>query len=150
MEPAVICGFHDAVFPFPARFTGQEMNMIQLRSTAVVALCLAFVAGCGDSGGPPKPKVYKVSGSVALDGAPVVGATVTFWCEESPKPATGITDKDGKFQLSTYDLNDGAIAGDHKITVVKDEAPKVQTTNKDDMLNNPGAMLSQYQKKNET
>ena len=86
---------------------------------------VSAVALCGCFGGaPPKPKTVPVSGSVSYNGQPVVGATVTFLCDDAPRPARGVTDKDGKFQLSTFEINEGAVIGEHKITVVKDDPAK--------------------------
>src|SRR5216117_4041580 len=54
MEPLIRRVLHDAVFPFPARSTGRIMNMIQLRCSAVVVLCVGLVTGCGESAGAAK------------------------------------------------------------------------------------------------
>lgn len=92
-----------------------------------LVLFLALLAsGCG--GDADRPKTVPVSGSVAYNGKPVENATVAFQCEGSPRAATGITDAEGKFTLSTFAINDGAVVGTHKITVTKDNpsaAPQV-------------------------
>src|SRR5262245_19121507 len=98
------------------------MNILQRRSAVIGGVCLMFLVGCGESG-PAQPKTYPVSGTVMYNGQRVAAAKVTFMTEGAAKAATGITDSEGKFQLSTYSANDGAIAGDHKITVIKEEAP---------------------------
>src|SRR5258708_28921101 len=55
-----------------------------------------------------------------------------------------MTDKDGKFQLSTAAINDGAVAGDHKITVVVAENTKgaVDTS----AMMDPSKMAESYNK----
>jgi hypothetical protein len=74
----------------------------------VVALLLT---GCG-------PKPVKVSGTVTLNGQPVDGASVQFVpADGSGRQASGGTDKDGKFQLTTYENNDGAMPGEYKVVV---------------------------------
>jgi hypothetical protein len=95
-----------------------------------------------------------VSGSVVYNNAPVVGATVTFMSDSAPRQAVGVTDKDGKFQLSTFAANDGAVAGDHKITVAKEDAPAQATgtagggpPSEEDR--SPAKMVQQYQKAKE-
>lgn len=88
-----------------------------------LALCFLFgVVGCsgGDvAGGKPKEPVYKVSGVVTYKGQPVAGADVTFASESGNRGAFGRTNEEGKFKLSTFGVNDGAIAGKHTVTVLK-------------------------------
>jgi hypothetical protein len=86
----------------------------------VAGLSLTFVIGCG--GGSDRPQTYPVSGTVMYNGEAVDGATVAFWTEGAPRAATGVTDAEGKFQLSMYEANDGALAGNQVITVSKVEA----------------------------
>jgi len=80
----------------------------------LLAAGLAAVSGCG----PKHPETIPVNGSVALDGKPVEGAAVVFTPEEG-KMATGTTDASGRFQLSTFQLDDGALPGTHRVTVAK-------------------------------
>jgi hypothetical protein len=89
-------------------------------------LCLLVLGslvavGCG-GGASDKPKVAAVSGTVTYKGAPVEGATVSFWKEGAPRAGTGQTDAKGNFQLTTFDPNDGAVIGNHTATVVKSAA----------------------------
>jgi hypothetical protein len=78
------------------------------------ALALAG-AGCG--GG--QSAVSKVNGTVTLDGKPLAGALVSFVPQDvkSGRLATGRTDANGHFDLTTFRTNDGAIPGQYKITV---------------------------------
>ena len=81
---------------------------------------LLMIAGCsGDDAN--LPTTVPVEGTVAYNGAPLAGAQVAFWTEGAPKSAAGLTDAEGKFKLSMYGLNDGAMVGTHKITVTKDD-----------------------------
>ncbi len=113
--------------------------MMQLvRRIVLLSGCL-LACGCG--GGVDRPTVYPVSGTVAYNGKPVAGALVSFFGESAAKEASGITDAEGKFQLSTYGLNDGAVPGMHKVTVSKsdpDAAPPAASM--EQMLNDPAAM----------
>jgi len=80
-----------------------------------VAVALAAaLAGPGCGGGK-----VPVTGNVLLDGKPLEGATVTFHPAEQGKGqmATGTTDKDGVFRLSTTKPDDGAVPGEYKVTV---------------------------------
>lgn len=64
-----------------------------------------------------------VSGSVKYKGQPVDHALVSFATEKSPRTAVGMTDAKGEFKLTTINTNDGAIVGDHVITIVKAPPP---------------------------
>jgi hypothetical protein len=84
-------------------------------------LCLAAVvvfAGCG--GGGSEVGATAVSGTVTLDGQPVEGANVAFAPKgEGGRAATGITDAEGKFTLTTLEAGDGAMPGSYGVTVTK-------------------------------
>jgi hypothetical protein len=94
-------------------------KMIRAR-VATFALMMACLAGCG--GGSGRPELVPVQGTVNFKGAPLAGATVTFYCEKSPRSAMGITDANGKFSLTTYDTNDGAVPGEHSVSITKVKA----------------------------
>lgn len=87
-----------------------------------IVLLLGLVAGCGPNG----PAVVPVSGRVTLDGAPLVGATLTFQpiTDGSPTSTTaavgsyGRTDAEGKYTLRLIDPDQpGAIVGKHTVTI---------------------------------
>jgi hypothetical protein len=87
-------------------------------------------SGCGGNG-----TVY-VKGRVTLDGNPVDGATVTFLPEQAGRPATGYTNNEGFFELSTFHKADGALPGSYLVLVLKKEAtmeppPEPRVTGKD-------------------
>src|SRR5262249_36492736 len=75
---------------------------VRYLSRGLVAVALALSgAGCSDK--------VRVKGVVTLDGNPVQGATVTFIPDgRSGQSATGITQEDGSFRLTTLKENDGA------------------------------------------
>lgn len=109
----------------------------------VLIISIAAMSGCGGSG--DRPKTVPVSGAVAYNGKPVENATVSFMMEGAPRVATGVTDKEGKFQLSTFALNDGAVIGTHTITVTKTDpsaAAPVKAANK---AGDPSDLASQMQ-----
>lgn len=70
-----------------------------------------LLAGCGGADTEGRVPVYPVSGTLTMFGKPVDGATVAFAPQEGQPTAVGKTDKDGNFQLTTYDYQDGAAAG---------------------------------------
>ena len=95
-------------------------------------LILAALGGCRDSG---LPEVVPVTGSVSFQGKPLAGATVTFFAKEGKlaagELAFGTTDAEGHFRLRsqagpTEALN-GAIAGEHRVTISKLVPPQGMT-----------------------
>lgn len=85
-------------------------------------LCLACVAVLTGCGGSDRPQVVAVSGVVTFDGAPLADAKVNFMAAGASQAATGTTDSEGKFQLTTYKENDGAVIGKHIVTITKVES----------------------------
>jgi uncharacterized GH25 family protein len=93
----------------------------------LLVLC-AFAVGaallCGCNG----PSMAPVKGRVMFDGKPVKNAAVTFapigaeGRKETGKPATGFTDENGNFELSTFKNYDGALIGQHSVNVVLDDS----------------------------
>jgi hypothetical protein len=123
------------------------MKMLSPRSTLIGTVCLALLLGCGGGSSAPKVKTYPVTGSVAYNGQPLAGAVVVFKSDDEALPgASGITDKEGKFTLSTYSVNDGAPAGLFKITVTKDDPSKKAAPMDESMLNDPSKMMGNYSK----
>ena len=45
-----------------------------------------------------------------------------FYNEESARPATGRTDAQGSFYLTSFDDNDGALPGQHVVVVTKTDS----------------------------
>jgi hypothetical protein len=86
-----------------------------------VAFLAAAISGCGQ--GANNPTVYPVTGTVIYKGQPVADAIVAFQGEEGTKLATGRTDAEGRFELTTYEPGDGAVPGKHHASVTKITAP---------------------------
>ncbi len=82
---------------------------------------LSFLSGCGDA---PGPETAYVSGTVTMNGSPVTAGRVMFFPTASDgkntgKAASGQLDSSGEFELTTYSDGDGAVIGEHKVTVLK-------------------------------
>lgn len=78
-------------------------------------------------------------------GSPVEGATVQFWGEGAPRPASGVTNENGEFRLSMFKANDGALPGENKIVVMKD-VPGASTVSQGpdfSLLNDPAKLAEQ-------
>ena len=92
---------------------------IQSLLALLCIVVMAVAVGCG-SDGPPAPEklpVVPASGVVIYQGKPVAEASVAFQHTEGKVSATGKTDANGKFKLSTYGKDDGAPAGGYRVTV---------------------------------
>ncbi len=80
-------------------------------------LCLLLLtAGCADSG----PELAPTIGRVLLDGEAVAEAGVLFMPTISGPSASGSTDAEGNFRLST-NSRDGALVGTHQVAISKAE-----------------------------
>lgn len=87
-------------------------------SLTQLGLILSAVVVCLGCGGDDRPDLYAVTGEVVYQGAPVEGAQVMFMPADA-RQASGSTDDNGKFELSTFDPGDGAVAGMHEVTISK-------------------------------
>ena len=77
---------------------------------AVITLSGLWLAGCNN----PSSGFAPVKGKVTVAGAPMAGITVGF-TPASGRPASGVTDASGNFELSTYSKGDGAAPGKYKV-----------------------------------
>ena len=96
---------------------------ILLRFATVALVSTILFAGCGGGGavgGADRQPVYPVTGTIKRSGAPVPDATVIFSPRGKQKEAIGRTDSEGRFTLTTYDVGDGAAAGDYLVVVLKE------------------------------
>lgn len=96
--------------------------MVQLNWKALAAVVALMGLGIGGCGGSDGPDTEPVTGIVTLDGQPVEGARVVF----SPgsgggQAASGVTDAEGKYELTTFSQGDGAVVGNYNVIVTKTE-----------------------------
>lgn len=96
----------------------------------LVAVAMAVAcAGCGPKS--DRLPVFPVSGTLVYKGQPLPNALVAFHPTDKSDPratsSRATTDAEGKFSLSTYEANDGAPAGQYKVTV---ECYKLKGTGK--------------------
>lgn len=103
--------------------------MFATKAASAMCLLLACLVGCtgGDEWTAKRPKVYPASGVLKVDGKEFEGATVVFHSQTNDVSAQGITDKSGKFRLTTFNQGDGAVAGTHKVVVTKREYEEKKT-----------------------
>src|SRR5262245_35967084 len=88
---------------------------------AAVFACGAALCGCSQSPSELAP----VTGKVVIDGQPFSAGKVMFAPvakgddRRAGRPAFGKLASDGSFTLGTYKLGDGAVVGDHWVTVIR-------------------------------
>jgi hypothetical protein len=78
--------------------------------TRAAALILVFAAGCSGA------KLGQVSGVVTVDSVPVSTGTIMFVPADG-KAAVGSIGAGGRFTLTTFQPDDGALVGSHKVTI---------------------------------
>jgi hypothetical protein len=74
-------------------------------------LVTVMLVGCGTAG------MSSVEGVVLLDGKPLADAAVQFVPQEKGRDATGQTDKNGRFSMSTLQPGDGVLPGTYKVVI---------------------------------
>ena len=95
------------------RFKFHSFSAAPALVSILVPLLLTAVAGCGGSG----VKLGKVTGKVTLAGAPLADALVTFNPTSGGSPSAGRTAADGTYRLNFSRKIDGAIVGEHTVTI---------------------------------
>lgn len=83
-----------------------------------VALAVAICTGVAGCGGNDGPATAPVTGTITYNGEPLANATVAFAPENGGQVAKATTDEQGRYELGTFDLDDGALVGAHRVTVV--------------------------------
>jgi len=98
-----------------------------LRVSLILVMVSVVAGGCSrtqeDKWTRARPKTIRVTGQVKKNGSPVEEAKVVF---HSNSPVNGIvysafgyTNARGRFSLQTFRDGDGAVAGEHRVTVEK-------------------------------
>lgn len=100
---------------------------IRIRRTSATLVGVVLLMGCGgrhDSRPPTSP----ASGRVTLGGEAVDRALVVFYPDmPNTAAAQATTDADGRFRLTTYRADDGAVPGKYTILVTKQLAENEMT-----------------------
>jgi hypothetical protein len=73
--------------------------------------CLVISTGCDN-----RPTRVPVSGIVTIDGRPLTRGNIKFVPADG-RPSAGAIGADGRFTLTCYDGNDGALLGTHRVQV---------------------------------
>jgi hypothetical protein len=91
-------------------------NLVKRARTRPIGLFVVLAVsalGCGDG----RPERVPIAGIVLIDGKPLEKAFVRV-VPETGRPSIGETDVNGRFSLTCYEPNDGAMPGTHKVAVI--------------------------------
>ncbi|MEY4612707.1 MAG: hypothetical protein RL179_680 [Planctomycetota bacterium] len=85
------------------------------------------ISGCGSDApkGPEKLSTTPVDGIVILNGKPAAEVSISLHHSEGKVAPRGMSDKDGKFSISTYGKDDGAPIGKYKVTAAKNMTKEI-------------------------
>ena len=81
----------------------------------LVTVVLGILAGCG--GTATEVPLGTVTGTVTRNGQPVASVSVQFSPEGGGRSSQGVTDEQGKYQLSYDVYNTGAQVGKHSVAI---------------------------------
>lgn len=114
-------------------------KVITMRTVSFLALaCVAFISsvGCGphEVSHNPGIDVYPATAKVTHDGQPVEGARVSFSSVDQQRSASGTTNAEGIALLTTFDHGDGAVPGEHRVKISKDEIEVIKEADLDNPM----------------
>lgn len=89
------------------------MSPSRLANLFSAGFAFVVIVGCDSGGHPATTAVY---GVLLHHGKPVSDASVNFTPQKG-RSANGVTDAEGHFQLTTFQPGDGALAGEHLVTI---------------------------------
>jgi hypothetical protein len=89
------------------------MPSFEYRFFLALLLAVSCLGGCDG-----QPKTFQVTGTVTYHNKPVEGARVMF-IPANNRPASGLTDAQGRFTLLSFAVDDGAVAGEHVVCITK-------------------------------
>lgn len=105
-----------------------DSGNLAMQSRSCLCCCLALLtaattfvlSGCGGDE-PFRKETFPVTGQVFVDGKPASGVKVTLYDvkgvdKEHPTFSSGMTDDEGKFEISTYEAADGVPVGEYVVT----------------------------------
>jgi hypothetical protein len=85
---------------------------ISITFTGLLGVGLVLITGCG----PSRPETAPVNGHVTFQGKPVSTGQIMFQPEHG-RPAIGTINPDGTYRLTTFQSDDGALPGRHRVTI---------------------------------
>lgn len=93
-------------------------DSLRALSAFVIGVFVFSITGCGPSG--DQPELGIVSGTVTLDGKPLAGVAIVFQ-PDSGRPARGITNAEGKYELTYIRQTKGTKVGPNRVEIAPNE-----------------------------
>ncbi len=106
-----------------SRFINPAFQLESQVPRFVVVLLVASLTAATSCRRSDRPRTVPVTGTVYHNGKLLEGATVGFMGSVG-RPSSGVTDAQGRFELSTWEEGDGAALGQHVVTIIKAAEPK--------------------------
>jgi hypothetical protein len=91
-------------------------------AVALALLAIALIGGCNDG----RPTRVPVSGLVLIDGKPLESGSIRLYPAHH-RAASARIRSDGRFALSTYELGDGCVVGQHPVAIMGSKLLNKQT-----------------------
>lgn len=88
-----------------------------------LGLLMLFHVGCSSRG--DQPELGTVTGTITLDGQPLAGVAVVFQ-PDNGRPSRGMTDAQGKYELTYIRQTKGAKVGPHRVEIAPSEEGEVE------------------------
>lgn len=105
--------------------------LFTVRPLVALALLCVFV-GCGSG---DRVEVYPTKGVVRFGGEPMLGGGAISFVPldgQEGKAAGGTIDEEGRFTMSTYDPEDGSMAGKFRVIVVQSTVDEIESVGDND------------------
>lgn len=109
----------------------------------VVGILMFSQPGCG--GQTDQPELGQVTGTITLDGKPLSGFVVVFQ-PASGRPARGLTDADGKYELTYIRQTKGTKVGPNRVEIAPSEDGEAEESDNSDDDSKPVAKRSKSEK----
>jgi len=95
----------------------RNRSAVRSQAALVVVAIVAFASPCCNSRTAGYPPLGRVTGVVTRGGQPVAGVTVLFQPVAGGRASVGVTDSAGRYTLRFTEVADGAMVGDHTVTL---------------------------------
>lgn len=119
-----------------------KLARFQFQSLITICLAIALLpslAGCNSDQLP----TYPVEGTIRFkDGSFPKFGDIEFYSDTHRINARGKINRDGSFTVGTYEPNDGAVEGPHKIIVLQISGTYLTAKYNDDIKHDHGALVN--------
>jgi hypothetical protein len=104
--------------------------------------CALLAAGCDQGRRAVIERTVPAQGVLTWQGEPLEDYMITFYPKDGKRPAAAKTDNEGRFTLGTNGANDGAVPGEHLVTIVYVGPERQEEPGKEEFKPLPPAKVS--------